>query len=158
MAEKIVINTSPIIAFEKMQALDIVSRLPLTFACPIEVKNEILAGTAKGLTVAFPSWIQILPLSKPLSPLILASLDAGEATVIELALERKISTVCMDETKGRRAALASGLQIVGSLGLIGKAKTLGLISSVRPFIEKAQSGGIFYDAKLVENFIKSLGE
>ena len=106
MAEKIVVNTSPIIAFEKMQALDIVSQLPFTFVCPIEVKNEILAGAAKGLTVTFPSCIQILRLSAALSPLILASLDIGEAAVIELALERKISMVCLDEIKGRRAALA----------------------------------------------------
>jgi predicted nucleic acid-binding protein len=42
--------------------------------------------------------------------------------------------------------------------LLGKAKTLSLISAVRPFIERAQKGGIFYDSKLVENFLKSLGE
>ena len=88
----------------------------------------------------------------------IASLDVGEAAVIQLALEQNIETVCIDERKGRRAALAVGLKVVGSLGLLGKAKTLGLIKDIKPYIEKAKSYGIFYDEKLIENFLKSLGE
>jgi predicted nucleic acid-binding protein len=87
MSEKIVVNTSPIIAFEKMQALNVISQLPFEFVCPAEVEAEIAAGTAKALAASLPSWIRVLSLSAPLSPLILASLDSGEAAVIELALE-----------------------------------------------------------------------
>ncbi len=158
MIEKIVINTSPLIAWEKMQALDLIARLPFEFVCPIQVEAEVLAGAAKGYPVTFPSWLQVMVLSAPLSPFALANLDAGEAAVIELALQQNISLVCLDEIKGRRAALASGLQVVGSLGLIGKVKTLGLISAVRPLVEKAQTSGIYYDAKLVEDFLNELGE
>lgn len=85
-------------------------------------------------------------------------MDTGEAAVIQLALEQNIPLVCIDELKGRRAALAVGLNIVGSLGLIGKAKNLGLIPAARPFIEKAKTSGIYYDDQLIETFLKSLGE
>ena len=88
----------------------------------------------------------------------IASLDVGEAAVIQLALEQNIETVCIDELKGRRAALAVGLKIVGSLGLLGKAKTLGLLTEIKPYIEKAKLGGIFYDDNLIGNFLKSIGE
>ena len=158
MNKKIVVNTSPLIAWEKMQAIDLIGKLPVDFICPAQVQAEILAGAAKGYPVNFPAWIKVLNLNTPLSFLTLANLDAGEAAVIELALQESISFVCLDEIKGRRAALALGLQVVGSLGLLGKAKTLGIISVARPFVERAQNSGIYYDDKLIEGFLNALGE
>lgn len=158
MNEQIVVNTSPLIAWEKMEALEIIGQLPFEFVCPPQVQAEILAGAAKNYPVVFPSWLKVVPLNAPLSPLVLANLDAGEAAVLELALQQKISTVCLDEIKGRRAALASGLQIVGSLVLIGRAKMLSLVSAIRSFVERAQASGIYYDRKLVESFLHGIGE
>jgi len=158
MNKRIVVNTSPFIAWEKMQALDLIGKLPFDFICPPQVEAEIFAGAAKGYAVNFPSWVRVLSLNAPLTPLALANLDAGEAAVIELALEQNIPQVCLDEIKGRRAALAAGLQIVGSLGFLAKAKTLGFVSAVRPFVETVQTSGIYYDTKLVEKFLSGLGE
>ena len=141
-----------------MDAFDVVAKLPFEFVCPSEVETEILIGASHGHPVIFPSWLNVLSLSAPLSPLATAALDTGEAAVIQLALEQSIEYVCIDELKGRRAALAVGLKVVGSLGLIGRAKTSSLITQARPFIEKAQNEGIFYDETLVETFLKSIGE
>lgn len=158
MTDRIVINTSPLIAFARMDALDIVSKLPFEFICPTEIETEILAGAAQGHPVVFPSWLTVLSLNAPLSPLTTAALDSGEASVIQLALEQEIEYVCIDELKGRRAALAVGLNVVGSLGLVGKAKSFGLITEIRPLIDQAQQSGIYYDTKLVEDFLKAFGE
>jgi len=158
MTERIVTNTSPLLALTKMRILDAVGKLPFEFVCPAEVETEILVGANQGYDVKIPVWLHILPLSSALSPLAMASLDVGEAAVIGLALEQNIKMVCIDELKGRRAALAVGLKVVGSLGLLGKAKTLGLIAEAKPFIEKAILAGIYYDESLIGNFLKSLGE
>ncbi len=158
MIERIVTNTSPLLAISKMQAFEVIGKLPFEFVCPLEVKREILIGAKQGYTVEIPAWLNVHSLNSAVSPLAVAALDAGEAAVIQLALEQNIKLVCIDELKGRRAALAVGLQVVGSLGLLGRAKTLGLISSARPFIEKAKSAGIYYDDDLIENFLNSLGE
>ncbi len=158
MTEKIVINTSPLLAFSKMQAFEFIGQLPFEFICPAEVANEILIGAKQGYDVRIPAWLKIETLKFPLSSLAIASLDAGEAAVIQLALEQNIETVCIDELKGRRAANAVGLNIVGSLGLLGRAKTSGLIVEVKPFLQKATSAGIYYDEKLIEKFLQSLGE
>ena len=106
----------------------------------------------------FRRGLKIETLKFPLSSLAIAALDAGEAAVIQLALEQNIETVCIDELKGRRAANAVGLNVVGSLGLLGKAKTCGLISEIKPFLQKATSAGIYYDEKLIEKFLQSFGE
>ena len=158
MDKRIVVNTSPLIAWGKMRAFDFIGKLPYEFLCPAQVRAEISAGAEKGYPVVLPSWIKVLSLSASLTPLALANLDVGEAAVIELALEQKISLVCLDEIKGRRAASASGLRVVGSLGLLGKSKIAGLISEVRPFVREAQMSGIYYDEKLVEGFLSGLGE
>jgi len=158
MIERIVTNTSPLLAFAKMRATEVIGKLPFEFICPSEVETEILVGAKQGYTVEIPAWVNVLSLNSALSPLAVAALDAGEAAVIGLALEQNIKLVCIDELKGRRAALAVGLRVVGSLGLLGKAKTLGLIHNAGSFIEKAKEAGIYYDDELVENFLKSLGE
>lgn len=158
MNNKIVINTGPLIAFGKMKALELLEELPYQFILPVQVQSEILAGSHKGKTVSIPPWIRVVPLRSPLSQLSLASLDAGEAAVIELALQDNISDVCIDEIKGRRAAVASGLTVIGSLGLLGKARTLNIISSIRPLIIRAQTSGVYYDSNLVESFLGRFGE
>ena len=158
MTEKIVTNTSPLLAISKMHAGLIIGKLPYEFICPTEVENEILIGANQGYDVEIPAWLKIENLQTNLSQLAIASLDIGEAAVIQLAIEQNIETVCIDELKGRRAALAVGLKVFGSLGLLGKAKTLGIINEIKPYIEKAKDNGIFYDDNLVKNFLRSFGE
>lgn len=158
MTKKIVTNTSPLLAFSKMQAFSIIGKLPFEFICPAEVESEILAGAKQGYETEIPDWLKVENLQAKLSPVAVASLDVGEAAVIQLALELEIETVCIDERKGRRAASAVGLKVVSSLGLLGKAKTLELISEIKPYIEKAKENGIFYDENLINTFLKSFGE
>jgi len=122
MIEKIVTNTSPLLSLSKMRVSEVIGKLPFEFICPAEVKAEILAGASQGYDVEIPAWLKTVSLKNQPSPLAVAALDKGEAAVIQLALENNIALVCIDELKGRRAALAVGLKVVGSLGLIGKQR------------------------------------
>lgn len=137
MSKRIVINTGPLIALGKMQAFSVIEQLPYEFCCPAQVETELQNGAALGHPVSRPGWVTVLSLQGPLTPFASIALDDGEAAVIQLALEQQLMRVCIDESKGRRAALSVGLQVLGSLGLLGKAKTAGLISAARPFILQA---------------------
>jgi predicted nucleic acid-binding protein len=141
-----------------MQAVEIIGRLPFEFVCPVEVEKEILAGAERGYEAELPKRLKVEKLRSPLSPLTTASLDVGEAAVIQLALDRKIEIVCIDELKRRRAAAAVGLKIIGSPCLLGRAKVTGMIPKIKPFIEKARNNGIFYDQKLIQTFLRFFGE
>jgi predicted nucleic acid-binding protein len=134
------------------------SPLPYEFLCPLEVRNELDEGSLQGYPLISPAWLLVMPLANPLSPVSLANLDRGEAAVIELALEQNIPLVGIDEIKGRSAARAVGLKVVGSLGLVARAKTLGLISAVHPLIEKATRSGVHYHPDLIERVLKEIGE
>jgi len=94
----------------------------------------------------------------PLSPLAFSGLDKGEAAVIQMASERNITWVCIDEWKGRRAALAVGLKVTGVLGLLGRAKRKGIIPALLPLIERAVAAGVRYDTELVKRILKAAGE
>lgn len=158
MADQIVINTGPLVALARMDALSIPGHLPYEFVCPEEVREELEEGVRAGHQKIDPAWLEISPLRQRLPLLESSTLGKGEAAVIELALEREIRRVCIDEWKGRRAALTAGLNVVGALGLLGRAKKLGLIPAVRPFIERAVAGGVWYDEWLVHRVLEAVGE
>lgn len=104
----IAINTSPLLAL--IAAWGDLSRLTPLYQDVLvsaEVAQEILQGGTSNFGVAeFQAADWLTKLSEPLtiSPFLCNSLDLGEASVIQLALDRFIETVCIDETVGRRVA------------------------------------------------------
>lgn len=158
MGETLVVNTGPIIALARADALFLLEALPLTFLCPQEVQAELEEGAVRGHVVASSPGLHFVALETPLQPVALAVLDMGEAAVIQLALERSISHVCLDDWKGRRAATAVGLHVTGSLGLFIRAKSLGIIPEIYPFIERARREGVWYEPELVRRVLEGVQE
>ena len=141
-----------------MDALELLEQLPFKFFTPIEVVDELRAGPADILSNGFPSSVSTAQLKTKRSEQLFGNLDSGEAAVIQLALEMQIERVCIDELKGRKEAVRQGLRPIGSLGLLGRAKSLGIIVEIKPFIEKAISAGIYCDEVLIADFLPNFGE
>lgn len=158
MAERIVTNTGPLIALAKAEALDVAARLPLEFICPPQVHDELATGVRLGHLVVEPEWLRVIELSSPPPALALAAVDLGEAAVIQLACEQNIPWVCMDDWKGRRAALAVGLNVTGTLGLLMKAKSLEIIPAIRPFVDRLLNEGGWFNPELVRRVLGQVGE
>ena len=157
MAERLVVNTGPLIALHRAEALDVVGQLPVEFLSPPEVQDELHEGVRHGHPPVSPSWVRFVALAKPLDLVARANLGAGEAAVIELALQDGVPRVVIDERRGRRAALAVGLRVTGTLGLLGRAKELGIVPTVRPFVEALRAGGWYHPA-VIEQFLSTMGE
>ena len=158
MAERIVINTGPLIALAKAEALDVAARLPLEFICPPQVHEELAAGVRAGHLTIAPDWLHVVELSAPPPALARAAIDLGEAAVIQLAMEQGVGWVCMDDWKGRRAALAVGLNVTGTLGLLLKAKSLAIIPAVRPFVDRLLEEGGWFNPELLRRVLEQAGE
>ncbi len=158
MTDRIVINTGPLIAIAKAQLAEVIGELPYHFVCPPAVRAELDEGAAQGHVEIRAAWLAIVPLRNAASPVSLAVLDAGEAAVIQLALDEGIGTVCIDERAGRRLAAAVGLTVVGTLGLILRAKREGLLPSVRPVLDRLQAVGIWYDGELIAQVLRAANE
>lgn len=158
MAERIVTNTGPLVALARAELLDVMGRLPFEFICPQEVSEELAQGAAKGYPRVEPQWLKTEALSSPIDDVAQLALDKGEAAVIQLALECRVRRVCIDERKGRLAAQWVGLEVTGSLGLLIRAKKLGLITALNPAIEKLKQAGAFYDENLVRRVLEGVSE
>ena len=63
-------------------------------------------------------------------------IDKGEASAIALAIELSDSVVILDDYKARKLAESLGIQIIGTIGIIIKAKRQGVIESIKPFLQK----------------------
>jgi predicted nucleic acid-binding protein len=70
-----------------------------------------------------PNWVSV---ATPRSISSESSLDLGEREAIALAIELGAERVLMDELQGRRAALAAGLKVAGTLAVILDGAQVGL--------------------------------
>lgn len=156
--ELVVINTGPLILLGKAGALEIAADLTLEYICPPAVRAELEAGVRKGHVANLPEWVRVVPLKAPLSEIASAMLDRGEAEVIQLALEAGAQTVCLDDLRGRRVAVAAGLRVTGVLGLLLRAKELGIIPALRPYCDRLGQEGAWYSRALIERLLADAGE
>ena len=157
-ADPVVINTGPLILLGKIDALDIVGKLPIRFVSPPAVREELDSGVAAGHLAINPPWLEIRALRSPVSPMVEMSLDRGEAEVIQLALDYGIRDVCLDDLRGRGMARAVGLRVTGLLGLLALAKLLGVIPRLAPLTEELLRSGGRYSPKLIRKFLSEYGE
>ena len=151
-------NTSPLLAIAAATGdLRLFQKLNLHTVVPDAVAQEIRSGGRDRLGVReleSASWLDIQSEPVAIAPYLLNTLDRGEASVIQTALNRGITTVCIDEKAGRRVARLSQLQLTGSIGILLKAKQTGHLDSIAITINRMQSHGI-YLSQTVINFALS---
>ncbi|PZO42016.1 MAG: DUF3368 domain-containing protein [Shackletoniella antarctica] len=159
---QIVINTSPLIAL--VAAWGDLTRLEPLYEkvwVPFEVCQEILSGGISQFAVPEfeqATWLQKQTTALAVSPFLLNALDLGEASVIQLALDRNITTVCIDEAVGRRVARLNGLTLTGSVGILLKAKQKDPSLSVRDAIDNMLSRKIRLSETVINIAMRQAGE
>jgi len=140
----VVCNTSPLQYLHQIGQLRILPALAGSIIVPISVQAELDAGIAKGLDlpkIENLNWIQIrAPISVKAASLI-TDLGPGESQVLMLALETPGSIALLDDGLARRVAIARGIPIKGTLGLLLDAKRAGHITVVKPSLDKLQDLG-----------------
>ena len=128
---------------------------------PAEVVQEILVGGPTHFACvefAAATWLDRQTLPTPLSSYLLSTLDRGEAAVIAFALTGGITTVCIDETVGRRVARLHGLGLTGSLGILIQARQKGLNVSVRTSVARMRKHGIWLSPTVEAEALRLAGE
>jgi predicted nucleic acid-binding protein len=106
-----------------------------------------------------PSWITERPLTNPsASGLLQGRLGAGEREAIALTLEVNADLLLMDELAGRRTATSLGVRVMGTLGMLLRAKAQQLIPAVGPLIDQLLATGFYVDDELAERVRRTAGE
>jgi predicted nucleic acid-binding protein len=80
-------------------------------------------------------WLRVVTTNnRPLVTQLETALDFGEAEAIALAVECKPSLLLIDERDGRQVARTLNVPLTGTLGVLLRAKVLGHIPAIKPFL------------------------
>ena len=88
----------------------------------------------------------------------MATLDKGEAETLVLATELGVTSVFVDDLRGRKVAQSLGLQAVGVAGFLLFAKKKGKIRAVRPLLLQLQQKGFRLSNRLINAVLEEASE
>ncbi|WP_031388155.1 DUF3368 domain-containing protein [Desulfonatronum thiodismutans] len=160
MAEHLwVVNASPLILLGKIRKLDLLHRLAPRVVVPAAVVEEISVGRIETATRQTLDWVKpyIWPdMPVPVS-VIRWDIGAGEGQVLAQCLDGTGRAI-LDDNKARAAAKAHGIPLLGSLGIVLRAKKAGLIPAARPLIEHLVASGSYLSPILIREALSRVGE
>ncbi len=158
-------NTSPIFNLSIIDKLDLLRQQFTEVLIPPAVQAELKVETQLPGAVAIRQaleahWLRVVDLKNShLARALALELDQGEAAAIALALELGTEHVLMDEHDGRARAKAMGVQPVGVLGVLLRAKREGHLSSVESALrDLRREAGFFIADNLLEAVLIEAGE
>lgn len=152
-------NTTPLIALAGIGRLDL---LPALFG-RVHLVEAVIEECAAGGRVFVPDlrslpWVEVVQATEPCLPGLVLSLDRGERDTLDMARKLSAQRVVIDERIGRDMAELLGLSVVGTLGVLLKAKALGLIPSFTEATQQMRRNGIYFHARLLAQLEVQAGE
>ena len=155
----VVSNTTPIISLASIQRIEILKNLFGEILIPQAVYDEIKAKESYGYEEIDLDFIHVKKVKGQLyKDLLLSQLDLGETETILLAKELKADHVLIDENLAYKIAKNSGLDAIRTLSILLKAKEMGIIDNIKPFLDEMISKGRWYSQKVYDSFLKKIGE
>lgn len=141
-------NASPLINLAWIGRLDLLQQLFDEVWIPEAVWQEIVVqgvGQPGAEEIQNAGWVQRRRIENlDLARSLQQDLDAGEAEAIVLAIETQTDLLLMDEKMGRETAAYFGIQVLGVLGILTRAKQLNMISKIKPFLDMLQTRAGFH--------------
>lgn len=147
----IIADTSCLIALSKIESIELLRELYEE----VYITEEIALEFGENL----PEWIRIGNVkNKKYQQLLDLYLDLGEASAIALALEMVDILLVLDDLKGRKEAEKLGFRITGTLGILFKAKKVGLIPDLKSYVGKLKGVGFRLSPQIEEEILRKSNE
>lgn len=161
MAERAIINASPLIFFSRSGHLALLQAFASEVWVPQPVAKEILQRCAHDVTartIEHTAWLRIQP-TPPIPQRVLEwRLGAGESSVLALATAHPGTEVIIDDLAGRKCAASLNIPLRGTLGIVLVAKRRGLIPLARPVIEAMMGAGLYLSRRVLDEALGRVGE
>jgi len=147
----IVSDASCLILLLKIDEIGILKEMSNKVFVTSVIKNELKQD--------LPVWIQVLdPKDKHYQSILEIDLDKGEASAIALMLELDDAILIIDDLKGRKLAEKLGFKFSGTLGLLLKAKQIGVIKSIKPVLDKIRLTNFRFSERLLTDILNQAKE
>lgn len=145
MRSTVICDASPLILFSKIGELDILQKIYGHLVTTPEIASEY--------GEPLPQWISIREVAdKKYQKFLQTQIDSGEASAIALATEIEDVLLLLDDLKARKLAVELEFKVTGSLGVIHRAKQVGIIDKIKPLVLKI----LETDFRISEAVIKEL--
>ena len=157
----VIVNTSPLQYLHQIGQLDLFQKLFGRIIVPEAVVAELSAGRRFGVSLPEPKALKWVDLRSPASPvggLLSWDLGAGESAVLSLALEHPGSWVVLDDKLARQAAVHLNLPLLGTAGILLRAKHAGHLQTVGPELNQLAALGFRLTPETVRNILDLAGE
>ena len=147
MPKTVIADTTCFIVLSDIDELDLLHKVYSEITTTHIIAQEF--GTV------LPSWVQVRSPKDTIREAELSlQVDKGEASAIALALEIPDSLLIVDDMKARRLARTLHLQLTGTLGVIIKAKQMGIIDVIKPILIKMQASHFHISDELIEEVLR----
>jgi predicted nucleic acid-binding protein len=161
MIHKRVLNASPLILLGRAELLKPIAPLADTWIVPGGVIQEVavkgpLDSNVSDLSISS----QVLRIDVPGINRFVAGWDLGrgESEVITVALSQSGTGAVLDDSQARKCAKVMDIPLIGSVGLIARARRKNLIPFAKPAIEKLISAGLYIDPEIIARVLRAIGE
>ncbi len=145
MPKTVISDTSTLIIFQKIAEFEVLKEVYVELFTTPEI--------AKEFGEELPDWIKIQSaVDRKYQNFLCTQVDEGEASAIALATDFTDVLLLLDDLKARRLASQLNFKITGTLGVIHKAKQMGIIDKVKPIIDKL----MLTDFRIAENIVEEI--
>ena len=130
---------------------------------PEAVERELLALSQFGIDLEpyhQAAWITVqVPKDATLVQTLPASLDQAESEAIALAHALPKSLLAIDEKAGRKIAQSLGIEIIGLVGILIRAKEQRVIPAIKPLLDRViQEAGFYLSPRFYQQILNDQGE
>lgn len=156
----IISDSSPLISLAIINKLYILEKLFTKIYVSFAVYDEVTKSNkpfSDGLKTFLSGKTQSVR-NRMAVEMLLSDIGAGEAETIVLALEQRPDIVLIDDLKARKFAKMKGLKIIGTMGLLLKAKQEGLIKEVKPLISEMIFNNIRINKSIIDITLQAAQE
>ena len=157
MAERWVANASPLIVLSKINQQQLLEQLADELALPEAVLVEINAGPEEDAARRYLAESPLPVVSVMPEPLVAAwDLGAGESAVLAHALGHPGWKAVVDDGAARRCARALSIPVIGTLGIILRARQTRLVPAAAPILKELLGAGFHLQDEVIRTALHEI--
>lgn len=158
----VVSDAGPIIALARIGKLDLLKNIFKEIFVSKGTYHELVVkgkGKEGYKNIKSANWIKVKSIKNETSAnILLLDLDKGEAESIVLAYELNANLLLIDELVARNIAESLGLKVSGTVGILLKAKKLGLITKIKPDLDELKNKNVWVSEEVYKKALEMAGE
>lgn len=159
---RVIVNSTPLIALCNAGLLNVLKAVYGQITIPQAVFDEVTAKPDSACLQIKDNldWIHVEKIMDVTDrKMYKAKLHAGEVDVMILAQnDPKADLVIIDDNAAKKTAKYLGLKVTGTIGVLLKAKRMGVIISVKDAVDQIRNNGFYISERVIKMAIEQAGE